>query len=579
MVHLLVRDDSNQWHKLVLTSDFSIDYVVENNLFTEGESYTLDIDLPFENNTNKILRDQRTKWFGRLVLDNISKTGFIYVTAKKRATVSVQFVERRASDILDETYINIMSLPNYHTEKDCSSTYGPDSNTSVRLPWFDNTAQVHHPCTWTISEPTNLFEGMPFLIKLTRDILERVDFDADLSIWDRTTFRYLIACNVLPRSWGLNGGYENSLPNWTIREYLIQLGHLLHGVFFIDDNQRLITFKFYGALQRSIPIRKIDVFDDYEMSVEDVSDCKYDGAMNIRFADLESEPCGKYYSCEDEVKMLVQKYGQTNVSIYPMRQWYIFPDYLPYSDVRSHRLFFDQTTQRYFIPLFDLPPQSASELICDVRYKALNLFAPVKRNNSDEFEEVKIIPVSVDWHVKADNDYNHYIILSPKKNENAPDPDEDHRCPAIENAFNNAVEADGRVEYYDKIYVGFWYIDEHAVSDRPDWDESVYLDYSDNPAPAVSRIKILEDGGFVKIYQSHYDLSLGENENVVGDDKVVNIDPECLYKFSFLSHDIPDTRGIFIIHGEKYICKQLKTVFTAKSGKSECIEGEFYKVV
>lgn len=578
MVHLLVRDDSNKWHKLILPADAAVDYIAENPLFTEGESYTLDIELPYENEKNKILRDPRTKWVGRLVLNHISKTGFIYVTSKKRASVSVQFVERRPSDIFDETYINIMSLRDYHTDIAPTFTYGPDSHDSVRLPWFDNNAQLHHPCTWTISEPTNLFEGMPFLIKLTRNIIECVGFSVDLSQWDRTTFRYLISCNVIPRSWGLAGGYENSLPNWTIREYLTELGHLLHGVFIIDDATKLVTFYFYGGLQRSMPAKKLEVFDDFEMSVEDVTDCKYDGAKNIRYADLDSEPSGKYYSCEDEIKMLVMKHGQTNVSIYPKRQWYIFPDYLPYSDSRSHRLFFDQTTQRYFIPLFDLPPQSASELICDVRYKALNLFSPVKRNDSDEFEEVKIIPVSIDWHVKVDNDYNHYIILSPKKNENAQDLDEDHRCPAIENAFNNAVEADGRVEYYDKIYVGFWFIDEHAVSDRPDWDESVYLDYSDTPAPAVSRIKILEDGGFVKIYESHYDLSLGENENVVGDDKVVNIDPECLYKYSFLAHDIPDPSGIFIIRGEKYICKQFKVVFNA-SGMSERIEGEFYKVV
>lgn len=577
MVHLLVRDDSNKWHKLILPADAAVDYIAENPLFTEGESYTLDIELPYENEKNKILRDPRTKWVGRLVLDHISKTGFIYVTSKKRASVSVQFVERRPSDIFDETYINIMSLPNYHTDIAPTFTYGPDSNDSVRLPWYDKTAQVHHPCTWTISEPTNLFEGMPFLIKLTRDIIERVGFSVDLSQWDRTTFRYLISCNVIPRSWGLAGGYENSLPNWTIREYLTELGHLLHGVFIIDDATKLVTFYFYGGLQRSMPAKKLEVFDDYEMSVEDVSDCMYDGARNIRYADLESEPCGKYYSCEDEIKMLTMKHSQTDISIYPRRQWYIFPDSLLYSDNRSNRLFFDRTSQRYFIPLFKYKSGSSVDYY-NVRYKVLNLFAPVKKNGSEEFEEVKMIPVSIDWEEDESSYNENYIILSPKKNEDAQDPDEDNRRPAIENAFNNAVESDGKVEYYNKISVGFWFIDEHAVSDRPDWDESVYLDYSDTPAPVVSRIKILNDAGFVKIYESHYDLSLGENENVVGDDKVVNIDPECLYKYSFLAHDIPDPSGIFIIRGEKYICKQFKVVFNA-SGMSECIEGEFYKVV
>lgn len=566
MVHLLVRDDNNKWHELIITADAEIDYNVENPLFTEGESYTLDIDLPYENDKNKILRDPRTKWHGKLVLDSIVKTGYIYVTSKKRATVSVQFVEKRPSDIFDETYINTLSLPSYYTREDCQFTYGPDQSDSVAVPWYNRTDETEH----TRSVLGSSVEGMPFLIKLVRRILEQLDFYVDLTEWNNSTFRYLISCNVLPWQWGLAGGYENALPNWTVREFLTQLGYILHGKFIIDDEHMSVTFKFDGSVQHNLPATKLEVFDDYEMTVEDVTDCKYDSAKNVRFADLEDDAAGKYYSCPDTIKNLVLKRSQTTLNLDLQHITHVNREQ-SYDAALSKRLMWSPQIERYFISLYYAynPP---SEGCYYSRFHVLNEFAPVIRNSSDEFEEVKIVPVSIDLSTGR---IFRRVILDPKQNENAEDPTTEERYPQIENAFNNSVEAGGRVEYYNRIFVGFWFMydGEHGE----EWDSCDDGLYTNEEVPAVSRVHFTDSTG-IKIFHAAYDLSLGDNLNITGDRKVEKIDPECLYKYSFLSHDIPDPSALFIIRGEKYVCKKLNIVFNA-NGMSERIEGEFYKVV
>ena len=571
MVHLLIQDDSQQWNELTISASNTFDYAIENNLFTEGESYSMDIDLPFEDNINSILRDDRIEWKGKLILDSIVKKGVVYITEKTKNNVKVQFVEKRLSDIFDEVYINTMELPRYLTATDWHLVTGPDGFTCVQLPWYNDTTEEY--VNRGTGESFGHQTAMPFLIKLVREIVESEDiipegevpYRLDVSEWNNTDFRYLICCNVLPLSWGRSTA--DALPNWTIREFLTQLGHLLHGLFIIDDDQHLVTFRFYGSLQHSSLI-KVDVFDDYSMSVEEASDCKYDRAKNVKYADTEGV-AASYYSCPDVLKNLLVKYGKpVQFDVEQDQRTYITP-YIAHSAQESHKLLYCEWLNTYFITLYnERELQPTDPAIYDRRVKALNLFGPVRRNSSDEFDEIKIVPVPIDYEI---------IHLAPKQNEDAVDSETNIHYPAIENAFNNSVKSDGKVEYYDKMYVGYWFMDPGAEGYHR--DQSVNTGSETTSVPAVSRIYVHWGERYIKVFDKHYDLGLAENGNVSGINKAEDINPECLYKFSFLSRDIPNASSIFVIRGEKYVCKQLKTVFNATTGMSERIEGEFYKVI
>lgn len=56
------------------------------------------------------------------------------------------------------------------------------------------------------------------------------------------------------------------------------------------------------------------------------------------------------------------------------------------------------------------------------------------------------------------------------------------------------------------------------------------------------------------------------------------IDGKQKFHFSFLSNTIPNSRALFYIRGQRYICEKITATFH-ESGKSQLLKGIFYRVL
>ena len=123
---------------------------------------------------------------------------------------------------------------------------------------------------------------------------------------------------------------------------------------------------------------------------------------------------------------------------------------------------------------------------------------------------------------------------------------------------------DGNAEYYDKLYVGIWKgIKNHDAYTRR--DVGVF--------PDTSNVKVYQDF----TYRINNGLNLRLNHGYSrGFEAAKTIDTKKLYKFSFLSDELPSPRATFYIKGKRYICSKLTAEFTER-GMSRLIEGEFYR--
>ena len=60
-------------------------------------------------------------------------------------------------------------------------------------------------------------------------------------------------------------------------------------------------------------------------------------------------------------------------------------------------------------------------------------------------------------------------------------------------------------------------------------------------------------------------------------DEWIKIDTNKKYEISFLADDLPDVKSVFIIHGKRYLCAEIKVEITT-DGMSQLKKGTFYRV-
>ena len=61
-------------------------------------------------------------------------------------------------------------------------------------------------------------------------------------------------------------------------------------------------------------------------------------------------------------------------------------------------------------------------------------------------------------------------------------------------------------------------------------------------------------------------------------DEWIQIDTNKKYEISFLADDLPDVKSVFIIHGKRYLCAEIKAEITT-DGMSQLKKGTFYRVL
>lgn len=126
----------------------------------------------------------------------------------------------------------------------------------------------------------------------------------------------------------------------------------------------------------------------------------------------------------------------------------------------------------------------------------------------------------------------------------------------------NTGESEKSVEYFDKLYMGFWtgttYNAMRGHTTFPVIDHVITYPRDMNFEVTGLSMRLRYD-----IYGTN-----AQTHKIASNKK---------YKFNFLAKDIPNVRSLFIIHGQRYICEKITANFT-ENGMSELMKGEFWLV-
>lgn len=594
--------------EIEIPSDISFEYTLENRLFSNADGYSFDIEIP--------LRDSRvnTEIFGaiwdkqadvesvRLRADIITPTvslhGVIMIVGVDDKSLSIQFLEGKSSqnsdELLDETYINRINIGEPKKMPTWLHYLGSidDGLNCVALPWVlaDSGEYVHNELVWddhknSYSYKLNDIEMMPFLIEVAKGICKAVGMSFDFSQWEQSEFRHIIVCNTLPSSIHLNKkDFHWAMPHWTVNEFFNKLEYLLGGEFDFDTRANKVSFRFTSDVIADFkPVVVDDVVDEYSLEIDTDSEEKQDKDIlkNVTYTDngyrfwkvdscdwyvrryADSITLVRYKTMFDFIRE-VKKYKYTSLK----------PAFMP------HNVYYVEQVDSYFVlrvrdvvcyPNDPIPAEDIEEykLTANIWYKChevlpVNNFGDFVQVDSDDAEsiELDIVPVAIDMAETC-------TIFLPFNATDTDNPGEEIEIDNISVSqtptFNDIMSGDdGNAEYYDKLYVAIWKgIKNHDAYTRR--DVGVF--------PDTSNVKVYQDF----TYRINNGLNLRLNHGYSrGFEAAKSIDPKKLYKFSFLSDELPSPRATFYIKGKRYICSKLTAEFTER-GMSRLIEGEFYR--
>ena len=624
--------------EIEIPSDISFDYTVENRLFSNADGYSFDIEIPLRDsrvNTEifgaiwlKETDIETLKFSAELHAFPVVLKGIVAIVSVNDRTLSIQFLEGRSvqnfEKDLEEIYINELEIePFIVPERSAvpvehwrSFDQGAEA---VAIPWVnDNSGIVQNNVvkvdgSWTWDSENRGLSYMPYLTVLIRRICEKIGYKCDIGSLEASRFRHLLVCNALPPVLGAST-YTEALPHWTINEFFENIEIILRGEFDIDNIKKAVTFKFTESILNEInPVYVDQVVDEFSAEIDTMNDDKSDLDLmkNISFKDNGSR-FWKIHSCDWFVE-LRRKYPDRS-------QGWIMPGTGYTVDDNGHRI---PAGDRIYKSLVEF--ETMEEFVS--KFKAYEYFGNhrndiVQHNlyyirefdcyfifHSTDYVELpgkgwfhhfELMPVDVFGNMIVDPDDDDSIEL-----QTVPVPVDlaEFKCAFL--YFSNSVSSDQagdevlnmgdewpwddsgnytqdyidlmkvqqplvfqdiengetkKSEYFDKLYLGFWegYQPYHEkIGIRPITSNVVIYDYFN--------------------YMSFPDFSLRLNHGFSrGTEEYLSIDPKKLYKFSFLSDELPSPRATFYIKGKRYICSKLTAEFTER-GMSRLIEGEFYR--
>lgn len=594
----------------IIKEKSSFQIVSENRYFTGSDSYSLGIVFPLKDCPKNLAifgsLNRKDVNLSSLLYDceirdkSMVKRGSLSITSVTDVVVQAQFLEGQCvtnfiAD-LDNIYINSLDLG--YPDRD-PSNYAPNHYMAksidnglnfVALPWVNNSSgniqnrpvppsNWQGPTQWH-SETTAL-SFQPYLIYLTKLMCDAIGYSYDFAEWEDSPYRYLIVCNTLPAAWDVLN-WARALPKMTMAEFLEQLEYFMDAEFLVDNNNRKITFHFFRKMvEMGGDVELTTITDDYEVEIQDASDCKYRGAVNLKYEDCDHR-MWKYYSC----KWLVDKFKNEDFIYYNAalnkyynqgRRFYRY-NYLQrlYMDMywwqdwyegkegasqNGDGLFYSADYDVYFI-LKENSSYTQDGKIHHINYlQAVNQFGEYIVNPDAETIELKLSPAWLDeaW---ADGVYQGvtFFLECGEYNGSAVGG-------VIPYNYAQAVLDAGKPEetfeeYLDKLYLGFWdgsfdsnmaytlcYPTIDLVTDRHDMDFDIH-----------NRTMRLHSAVYSE-FQNPY-----------------SIDTAKKYKFNWLGDTIPNVRSVFYIQGQRYLCAKITATFT-ENGMSQLLKGEFYRII
>ena len=599
-------------HKVaVLKKGTSFDFVSENRYFSGADSYSLTITFPlagcvqnlaiFGHINRKDVVAQKLLFDCEIRDGAFYKHGSITITEISDIEVKTQFLEGKSvsnyADDFDVIYINEMDLGYPNTDK---SSFAANAHIGrsidnglnyLALPWVNNsTGNVQNrpndsnswPQSW--HSDTRGLSFQPYLIYLLQQICTAVGYSYDFSRLMNSQYKYLVVCNTLPYAWGCRN-WATALPHWTLTELFEQLEYFLNGEFDIDHANKHISFSFSKeVISGAGTVELKNIVDEFSSTVEDAGSCKYREYVNLKFSECDHR-MWKYYSCKWFVDMMKTQdvllstslgnynYGKFYREVNGAQRLYIemagAADYVQvyYNGWNPEYLYYCRAEDTYFIlrnyGSYIVDPSQPANLEGNTRYlntlEPINMFGDSIVDENAETIEIKIVPVWIDEAYADGNFKGNAFFLE---------------CGEYLNSANSSIpwdyanqklsagESERSVEYFDKLYMGFW-------------SGSTYnAMYGKYTYPVIDHILAYpREMNFELTYFSMRLRSSLFNTNGA----THHIASNKKYKFKFLAKDVPNVRSMFIIHGQRYICEKITATFT-EDGMSELMKGEFWLV-
>ena len=593
----------------------SFEYVSENRLFSGSDGYTLSITFPLRGCPQNLAIfgniNRADVIAGKVIFDceirdrNFYKFGCITIIEINDAEVKTQFLDGRSEQnfdkTFDKTYINELDLGNPSGCKDSTPdeawfpTYQGDK--CVALPWVndasgniqnlpeyhpeerDKDGRLIHNSYWTWHKDCRGRSWQPYLLYITRQICEAIEYTPDFSQWeDKEEYKYLLICNCLPYAWNVSD-FAHALPHWTVDEYFEKLELFMGGEFTIDHRAKTISFAFTKSVLANTPeVFLQNIVDEHsvEVTVED-DKCDYSEMKNLVYKECDHE-MWKYYSCDWFLKSLysgnIVEYDSMN-ELLEKNRW--LKDWNGSTQRNSNRdkVLYARNIDTYFVV------RSLSKALVEKRggwmpnlyaYKMalqpINIFGGRIIDDSDDADEIEVEFVPA-WIDHTEDKYGNCLFLSfsgfdeNESTESSFRTDPDTRKQEIDATLYQpfsvqwlqAGEAEKKAEYYDRIYVGWW-------DGAPNGDTGLL------PYPRVADVEVNADwSGYTSF---HFSIRL--NNRITGKrDPIHTINPKQKTTFKFLSDTIPNPRAVFNIKGKRYLAEKITATFT-ENGMSQLLK-------
>ena len=591
----------------VLKKGSSFDFIMENRFFTGADSYTLSITFPLRGCPKNIdifgHLYRKDNDLSRLTLDceihdrHFHKYGSVSIVEISELEVKTQFLEGRSErnyySSFDDVYINEIPMGTVHDDAHWNTAYYMRSydewrNNSdedgigqwegyVCLPWVNNTSgNLQNKLTansaagsYYYTEGSRDYDasivGMPYLLVVIKKIFKHFSYTYDFSELEKTQWRHIIICNVLPMVWQIRE-MQSVLPHWTVTEFLEQVELFLNGEFNIDERGKMVSFSMNCDTFSDMKTVVIsDIVDEHQVEISDDEQSSSDNYIeqkNLAYAEC-SHQLWKYYSCDWVISQL-PKVSWANYATMKSA----LEQYLDCAGAYNHRYYNSLHICRqegtYFV-LKCYRTQTISKVIHHyMRIQPVNAFGKkiVNRSEDAQEEELRIVPVCIDH---TDMTRGDVIFMEcgtlGDDTEDAEDKDE-NQTQAVNTI--SAGEKEKKEEFFDKIYVGFW-------------DGNLRRTWPLMPHPIIDTVTVNQNN---ELIHTHFTMRLTGSEKPETRTDNFRIDQSIKFTFKFLVRDgaIPDVRSIFYIHGKKYLAEKITATFAAETGMSQLLKMVCYRI-
>ncbi len=447
------------------------------------------------------------------------------------------------------------------------------------------------------------------LYTLTQYICEALGYSMEASAWQESEYFYLYSFNCVPAAWD-DSRWQDTLPHWSINEFFEELMKLMLCDIKIDHKKKTVSFSWQqSSLGDTVAIEK--VVSEHTATVTKEDDSQYKPARNISYADG-GHNMAHIYSCP----WYFHKYDPKIMSFATMQDianWMVDPKDARgnsidiYSGYPFDIVFYAEQEDMYFVMFVTKRFLAYPNKVVDYakygnvyRLLPLNAFGTriIDEENWEDSEEISIIPAWLDDTDKGllpffdagatgdasgmnDEQYRHWEGQSGSTGKTYVEPDQiiqPFHYKYIKNGEQN------KKTNYSHLQVAFWYGMSHRT-----WGNEGEL-----PRPFLTQKEFVtvwgywNGGPYSNIILNQWQVvlnpgngSLRLNTSLYGMgakmDQWIKIDTKKKYEISFLADDLPDVKAVFIIHGKRYLCANIKTEITT-DGMSQLKKGTFYRV-